>query len=668
MEQQSYQPVRDLFFGRDDAESDFADGLLQRGFLPTHASDAARGGRKSLVVGRKGSGKSAICAHLEAGGYPGHTALITPDDAAGDEIRRFELQGLTADTTKSLIWRYVFAVQAAQFVVNHARVHRSWRTPASVRALKDFLEDNGEVSDGRLTERLRRGTRSLQSATLSLKMFGFEASVSTASEPGGPGGPGGSDGSGRSGRSGGSGRSASEGAQAMRQLDALETGVRAAFEDLGCPTADERPFLILVDRLEEVWQGDSDSHALVTGLLLGAKRIAAIYRNAVRCVLFVRADIYDSLNFADGDKFRSDEVRITWTRSALAELARARASLSLERPLTEEELWGRIFPTTVKGEPPLDFLLGRCLARPRDVIQFLTLCKDTAQLHGHPTVREEDVLEATEQFSRWKIDDLAKEYNVGFPFLRPVFARFENAGYAVNRADFTSRFDAIRDALHERYSAYTEQLTAQGVIEALYGIGFLGVRRGDGVVYAGDSQLPVQPYEDKLEIHPCFRPALNCRTATGSHAGGGVGISIGSLQGGSFAIGSNNTAFLRNVTPTDAGFQADPDARLRIELLNSLERLVRRLDRSGLPDDIRAETHTALSAIRSGAEPLPPSALESRSQVRLAAEELMHLHGHLSTLGFPDEPLTLRLADEARALVRALGGAVGSGGGSDSSS
>src|SRR6266566_1415137 len=101
--------VERLYFGRDDAEQDMTDGLLREGFLPTKAYDAAISGRKSLIIGRKGSGKSAICMRLTMGdAQVSGTSLITPDDAAGDEIRRFELQGLTPDTAKSLIWRYVF--------------------------------------------------------------------------------------------------------------------------------------------------------------------------------------------------------------------------------------------------------------------------------------------------------------------------------------------------------------------------------------------------------------------------------------------------------------------------------------------------------------------------------------------------------------------------------
>ena len=52
--------VERLYFGRDDAERDFADGLLRAGFKETAAYNAVVSGRKMLVIGRKGVGKSAF--------------------------------------------------------------------------------------------------------------------------------------------------------------------------------------------------------------------------------------------------------------------------------------------------------------------------------------------------------------------------------------------------------------------------------------------------------------------------------------------------------------------------------------------------------------------------------------------------------------------------------
>ncbi|MYR36842.1 hypothetical protein GTX14_08305 [Streptomyces sp. SID4944] len=643
--QHAQWPVDRLFFGRDDAETDFSSGLLRRGFQPTHAYEAALTGRKSLVIGRKGSGKSAICAYLAEGGYPGRTALITPDDAAGDVIRRFELQGLTADTAKSLIWRYIFAVHAARYVTDHARlVHGGLRTPAPVRALRNFLDANDEAGDAKLTERLRRGARRLQSASLSLKAFGVEAAASAE---------------------GAAREDFSEGTRAARQLDTLEAGVRAAFAALDCAGTHE-PLLILVDRLEQVWRLDSESHALVTGLLLAAKYATGSYQRAVRCVLFVRADIYDSLNFADGDKFRSDEVHIQWTPAALKDLALTRARISLDSPLDHEQLWGFVFPSAIRGESTPDYLARRSLARPRDAIQFLTLCRDTAELRGHSTVHESDVLEATEQFSRWKLSDLAKEYNVGFPFLRSVFALFENSGYEVRRQELEERFERIREALLESHPSYSEQLTPQAIVEALFGIGFLGVRRGDGVVHAGDSPLPVQAYENELHVHPCFRPALNCRTRRGGNTPSGPGEDAD----GRVSVG--HTDFLRGVTTTDAAFGVSRAARLLDELRGSCERILRQFERSALPTEIQYEMSGPVHAVLGHATLLRDTvgtADTGRATLHVSSGvSLFRVLGRqIADQGFPDDPVRLRLDDEARALDRVLGGALGGGVGSGSS-
>jgi MoxR-like ATPase len=75
--------VRKLYFGRDDAERDMANGLLRAGFLPTRAYEDALSGRKALVIGRKGAGKSAICMQLAArGDLTGGTVLLTPSATA----------------------------------------------------------------------------------------------------------------------------------------------------------------------------------------------------------------------------------------------------------------------------------------------------------------------------------------------------------------------------------------------------------------------------------------------------------------------------------------------------------------------------------------------------------------------------------------------------------
>lgn len=632
---QSSAPVRRLFFGRDDAETDLTEGLLRQGFHYTAAYEAALTGRKTLIIGRKGSGKSAICHQLVAG-YGGATALITPDDAAGDEIRRFELQGVTADTAKSLIWRYTFALQAARHLSAHARPVHGWRTPSAVRALRSFLQANDETGEDRLYERLRRGVRRLQGASLALKAFGVvEAKVDI--------------------------NSASEGARAQRQLEVLESGVRAAFDALGCARQHE-PLLILVDQLEQVWNIDPDSHAMVTGLLLAAKHVTRCYGGAVRCCLFVRSDIYDSLNFSDGDKFRSDEERISWSRPELKEMALTRAAVSLQQPVTHEELWGGIFPASVAGEATSDYLFHRVLARPRDAIQFLTACRDVAAKRAHPTVLADDIITATKRFSVWKLQDLAREYLVNHPFLEPLLALlFENTGYIVMRSALNSRFAAVRGSFHRDYPAYAESLTPQGIIDILYRISFLGVKRNSDVVFVDGTQVPIQPSEDEFHIHPCFRPALGSTSP--------MRLPAYEPDNDTDSLSTRSGAHVGRTT----GQHLSRDFYLLDKISHSCESILGQIERAkALPDPARDELSRQIGRVREttrhklalleGGE-----SMDAAVQVTAAAHYFRSLKTQLTNGGVRDESVLRKLDDEARALTRTVGGAVGSGGGSASS-
>ena len=207
-----------LYFGRDDAEGDLAEGLLRAGFLRTAAFDAALSGRKRLIVGRKGSGKSAIsmtmAATTDASFSP---SRVVPDFISKDALRQFELQGVTDEASKSLFWRYVLVVQVAKHLVAHAEAMHK-KAPGSVDAVRKFLADNRETADPRSHEKFWQAIQRLQS--LSFGAFGANVGVQlTAPSPG---------------------------LQASSQLEFIERKVLAALTDLACP-AGHPSILLLVD-------------------------------------------------------------------------------------------------------------------------------------------------------------------------------------------------------------------------------------------------------------------------------------------------------------------------------------------------------------------------------------------------------------------------------------
>ncbi|WP_405973466.1 hypothetical protein OG496_32525 [Streptomyces sp. NBC_00988] len=632
-----------LHFGREDAERDVQDGLLLRGgFLPNAAYRGALSGRKMLIIGRKGSGKSAICMQLKSDGV-GHyagTELIPPDETVGEEIRRFELQGLPGDSAKALIWRYLFAVYAARHLVAHAKGAHG-RRPDSVKALARFLKQNGESADGRFGDRLAQAARGLQTS-LSLEAFGIKAGLDLAQAP------------------------LSEGVRATRQLDVVERGVARAFADLGCDAPDgggaHGPLLLMVDQLELVWSAETDSNSMVIGLLLAAKHTASLYGRAVSVLLFLRADIYDSLHFGEGDKFRGDELRITWTEQALRDLALARARASAGAELTPEAPWGDLFPAEVEGEETATYLFRRCLPRPRDAIQFLNLCQETASLiHGRDRITEADVVQAGRQFSDWKLKDLALEYLVAHPFLKHLFPLFQNTGYVVTRAVLATRFEAAAESLHRLFPAYADALTVTGVVDVLYAVGFLGVRRGNDVVFAGGDDLPAQFHETEFHVHPCFRAALGATSAIDLRHFE-IGAAAGRVIQGGFP-GSFDTS---------SGSAPTRDHRLVQELRRSCHSILAQTSRAvslaqGAQDEIAQQINRVLDEVN-GLSSGATSAYDLEDRVLTTAHYFDTLAAQLLAGGLDDTTgagdVVRRVQEEARRLRRQAGGSYGSSGNS----
>ena len=207
-------PINDLsalYFGKDDAESDFANGgLLRQGFLKTHAYEEALSGNKTLFIGRKGSGKSAICLMLHTSLSQEHrAALITPDEISAEEIRRFTLSGISPVTSKELIWRYVFAVQIAKFLLlrANAEVTKRKELEKHVTSIRKFLVDNGEIEDLSVTGKFWKIVDKLK-GEIAFEAFSIKLKLSGESKP-------------------------SPGAYASEQLDILELHLKKVSDALG---------------------------------------------------------------------------------------------------------------------------------------------------------------------------------------------------------------------------------------------------------------------------------------------------------------------------------------------------------------------------------------------------------------------------------------------------
>lgn len=559
-----------LYFGKDDAEADVSEGgLLQQGFVRTRAYEEAYSGRKSLIIGRKGSGKSAICYMLQCSPLEGWgTVLVTPDEISADELRRFELAGITRERSKMLVWRYVFAVAIAKHIVSSSSTSSS----DTVSALRRFLRENGEVVELTFQEKFWRILERLK-ASLSLEAFG----VKVEGEVGGS-----------------SAEPPSAGLRIDAQLDTLEKNIMRAWrEDRSISNV-----MLLVDQVDLVWSNDRNSDLMVIGLLLAAKRLQHVFKHHVRPVVFLRTDIYDLLQFPDRDKFRGDEWHINWKPEGLLDLLHQRARASLGDPIDEESFWAQMFPKAINSEPIKEYLVSRTLMRPRDIIQFANACRDIASTRGQvKRIGTEDVLSALALYSNWKLSDLINEWRINYPFLSDSFAVFSNTSFLISRGKFEKRFAAVHGALVARYPGYENALTVQGVLEILYGISFLGVIRDGRACFAYEDPNTIGPGESSFVIHPCFREALRSTSSL-------------ELQPYTEWEGILTEEVQRGHSKRGYGFRAvrgTPSVRIFFYLRETVERL--QAATHGFPDDLRGEILHSLQRMAADADKIRSESL-----------------------------------------------------------
>jgi len=496
--------IRNLYFGKDDAETDFtSSGLLQGSFLKTAIFDQIKSRSKSLVIGRKGSGKSALCLILKKElnqEDKTYACVVTPDAISADEIKRFQMAGINEQQSKKLIWRYIFLVHICKFLLEASRnkCNSDWSAKSEqfsdsdwskeqgcssqLNKIREFLVENREVDDMNFQENFWRIINRIQTA-LTFKAFGQSLQLTTNQAP-------------------------NEGLDFNSKLEFLESYLKEPLEHFK-----EYKFFLLVDKVDEIWDGNPSSNEMVIGLLMASKEINQMNSN-VSCAVFLRTDIYEQLHFFDKDKLRGDEVPVLWNSETLPQiiLERARVSTKQENMATQD-FWSQYLPSEIEDTKTSDFIVAHTLMRPRDIIQLCNLCVDTARREGSDPVQVKHIRQALDMYSSWKLNDLLGEYRVNYPFLNDLLIIFSNTSYVLQRIRLEDIYKRINSALEDRYPSYRQLLSIDSILNILYGIGFIGVERVGEVFFYYQAPRTVEDNDSVFTVHPAFRNALKCTSS-----------------------------------------------------------------------------------------------------------------------------------------------------------
>lgn len=221
--------------------------------------------------------------------------------------------------------------------------------------------------------------------------------------------------------------------------------------------SDDQRVVVSFDRIDEAWDTASfeTSQRIIAGLIGASEYINSKFRGRLRPVVFLREDIFETIDLNDKNKLRSDCGQLlAWTKESLSRMLLERINFFAidsqnSKVARIEDLFDK--DQMRQQRAPFDHILLRTMLRPRDIIKFFQLIKtDMIERRDNPFDEEDvngDKLEcqaiynSEPAYSEWLVEELRDEWRTQYPIINDLFSAMQNNG----KTNFTR--DDLVDAL-----------------------------------------------------------------------------------------------------------------------------------------------------------------------------------------------------------------------------
>ena len=433
---------------------------------------------KAVVVGRRGTGKSALTLHLvNHWGRSSDTVVvkITPEEHQTIGLRpQVALFGDSFTKMRAgsrLAWRYALIMEATSSLAPRYRFLDTKGYRLLEKRVKEWTSGGRDILD-RYSETLRKVVD---------KNLSPEERISDLS----------------------------------RTLDL--TQVESAFCE-SCKGSNTK-VVFLIDRLDEGYEPDDSGTALVDGLVQAAIDLKTRI-SGIKPVIFLRDNIFRAVQVLDPDYSRNIEghvLRLHWDADALFTFVtkRLRVAFNIEQEASQR-IWNRCTGGDLKGRDGFNRCLQLTLYRPRDLLSLLNDAYYLAGKNGQSEIVLDHIENTGRTISRNRLDDLKKEYDAILPGLGGYISAFHGCDPDMTVEDAQKLIEEIlyrgSDDPHVQQDFFIME-DSKSVLRGLFSIGFLGIRDGSAgtFVFCHDGRAPDREFSapDRVLVHPCYWMALN---------------------------------------------------------------------------------------------------------------------------------------------------------------
>lgn len=348
---------------------------------------------KCYVIGRKGSGKSAICEHIvKTNKYNIFSTKLSFKNFPFNELYSLNNDRYTAPNQYITLWKYLIYSTVCKLMVSNNNIKPSIRTE-----LEKLYPQN--------TKPLARIINNWTAAEFGATVLGNGGTIKIERD------------------------CSSNNIPWIDRVNILE--------DIITEYCDSSTYYIIFDELDEDYRSvdrekDSQQYIyLLTSLFKAVQDVKSIFLDngkLIKPIVFLRDDIYMLIRDSDKNKWRDMKIEIEWNVDKLKDLLAYRISKDIPQNnyiLSFNDAWYKIFNKNqvnfgnkqCKKINSFDFIARNTHLRPRDFIQYIQGCAEETQSKQKDLIDESTIKFVDRAFSNYLKEEIIDEL---FPLLPEI--------------------------------------------------------------------------------------------------------------------------------------------------------------------------------------------------------------------------------------------------------
>lgn len=348
-------------------------------------------GEKLFIIGRKGSGKSAICEHIvNQAEFDIFTKKLSFKNFPFNDLYHLEnIQSYTEPNQYITLWKYLIYSTICQLMASNENID------STIRVELEKIYPRNSI------ESLSRTISKWTSAEFGANILGQGGTIKIG-----------------------------------RDITANYTSWIErvnVLEDIINTYCDSSKYFIVFDELDEDYREikEGGSHNkytfLLTSLFKAVQDIKAnISVDTVYPIIFLRDDIYSLIKDSDKNKWRDYKIDIEWTKSNLKNMLAFRINKDITEDkgrLSFSQAWDYIFSQEMIGIGTrakkkinsFEFITNSTQLRPRDYIRFIQVCAEESVGKKANKIFSNTIKFADRAFSNYLRDEIVDEIHPVLP-------------------------------------------------------------------------------------------------------------------------------------------------------------------------------------------------------------------------------------------------------------